>query len=323
MQQFMRNGAQPLVHLAAEDGAAVVHARLSDAGVTAAKRAVSVTFELRDVGDGELGLQWVADTAFPTGDVYHLFGATLYSGNQNDYVPVVIYGPIGDVTLPANVTKTTTNDGLVRGGTRTAYTNTVVAGNPESNTAVAEITDDKTGAANGRDLRIFGREYQARLLFSKTEGVRLDGSQLAPSLSMVFDDKGRGFLEVDCAASGVTAGRLTRMRRGRTTSWVAQALGSQDPGSVGADNVFCYGVPTLTVAAGAGARSRMQVLGQVNADLGRAVNATGANSGLIWTSGTGTIGAALPNHGRALAIAATSGNERNRSIYLLGRIHHN
>ena len=293
-------------------GRLVVTARLGDTVVEG--RAVSVQYSLND----DLGLIWETSNAFPTGAPFDMFGVTLSAGETGDIVPVAIYGQVDGVTLPAAVTG---NAGLLRGGTRSAALNTVITGalNNQNGMVVAEITDAKTGSQNQRDLFLFGKHLILETLLRSTGRVKDNKGPI--SQSMLMDGYGNGFLMVD-ASEGLEGGRLTLCRRGRTTSWKA----TYDGGNLGEavnDGVFIYGVPVVDVAGTAGATGRVQVLGEYKeADLGAAVNVTGANNALLYTSGNNTIAAGELPVRRAFA-AVESGNLRTRDIHLLGRVFNN
>lgn len=307
-------GQRPLFALGGTGGTAFLTCRLSAAGATAARTAVQVTY------DFPLDrVQWAAGTP-AAGTLWRLFGVTLTAGEQDDYVPVAIYGPVKAVTLPAAVTKTDANSAVGWGGTRAAGLATVIPMAPGADLALAEVTDTLAGAKNSRDLFLFGREFLAMTLLRAVHRVQDHGAILAQSLKM--DAYGRGWILVD-AAAGLTAGKLTLCRRGQGGGWKAAHGAGGALADAVAGGVFLYGVPALTVAASAGAVGPLQVLGQVDAaDLHAAVNTSAANEGILWTSAGNALSGGKLNHPRALA-AAAAGNLRNRPIHLLGRIFYN
>lgn len=303
---------RPLMALAGGGGTWYLICRL--AAATAAKAAVQITLERVDDG----AAQWVAG-APAAGAIWRLFGVAAVSGAKDQYVPVVIYGPVDGVTLPAAVTKAGANTAIGWGGTRAAGLATVVAMAPGADTAVAEITDDKAGAENNRGLWLYGREYLSQTVLRATASVWAGASGLSQALRM--DGYGRAWLKVD-ASAGLTAGKLTLCRRGRAAGgWKATyKAGALADAEVGA--VMCYGVPPLTIAAKAGASGWLQVLGEVVVDLHASVNVAAAELGIRWQSGASTLAGAKVNHTGAFA-ATASGALRNRSVYLLGKIFNN
>ena len=269
----------------------------------------------------EGAVEWQASATFLSGTPFQIFGVTLRAGSQHDFVPVAIYGPAANVTLPGSVTRTNANTAVGHGGTRAAVLGTITALPSVSDLAVAEIKDNKVGAANGRDLFLFGRAFVAQTLFRSVGRVLDDTSRLSQSLLM--DGDGRGYLRVD-ASAGLTAGDLVQCVRGRTGTWRAAYASGGAPAlaDADADAVIIYGVAPVSVTAKAGAVGRLQVVGWVRADLHAAVSLAGGNVGLKWRSGAGDLEGGDLRDSRVFA-AATSGALRNRSIFLLGRIFNN
>ena len=293
-----------------KDGNMYVMAKLAADAVD--RQAVSVQYTL----DDDMGLVWSAQTAFPTGTPFELFGVTLAAGVKDDVVPVAIYGQVEGVTLPAAVTG---NAGLLRGGTRAAALATLVTGalNNQNGMVVAEITDAKTGSQNQRDLYILGKEWICATILRSTG--RVLRQTLPLSQSLMLDVRGGGYLMADCSVEGVSQGRLTMFRRGRTTSWTAN-YNTGNLGNAAADAVFIYGVPMYDVTSAAGAVARIQVLGKVEGcDLGASVNVSSSEDALLYTSGNNNIAAGQLPARRAFA-AVESGALRTRDIHLLGRL---
>ncbi len=309
----LSSGAEPLTPLVGPDGLCFLHAHLQDAGTTAVLRAVELTYKV--IG-GEV--QWAASATFGAGARFGVFGVTIGSGKQNDVVPCAIHGAVSGVTLPAAVTRTNTDSALVRGGTRAALTAALAAGLPSADLAVAEITDTKVGAQNARDLYLFGGDYLRLTLYRSLGRIRdFDG---LPSQSLLTDSYGGMFLDVD-AALGLTRGRLTQLRRGRTGTWRAVYGGGGAPALADAvaGGVIVYGVPTYSVTAAANAVGSVQVAGWVDVDLGAAVNVP--SGGAIGHIAGGALGPVTTTaHLRAVAIPEASGNLRTRRAALLGRV---
>ena len=293
-------------------GRLVVTARLGNDAVEG--RAVSLHYALNNsLG----GLVWETSNTFPTGFPFELFGVTLSAGETGDVVPVAIFGQVNGVTLPAAVTG---NAGLLRGGTRNTATAGLSAGALTSDRAVAEITDAKTGSQNQRDLFLFGKQLILETLFRSTGRVKDNTGPL--SQSMLMDGDGNGYLMVD-ATDGLTEGRLTLLRRGRTTSWKATyKTGAPNLGDAVSDSVLVYGVPVVDVAAASGATGRVQVLGKVDdCDLGARV---ATQTALSVSFGDNRVSPSTnTTHGRIYALTpdgSALSPGRMREIHLLGRI---
>ena len=309
-------GAEPLTPLSAPDGGSAVSAHVADA--TLAKNRL-VQLNLKIINDQ---LQWRATATFASGGRFDIVGVSLESGKKDDVVPCLIYGPVKGVTLPASVTRTASNTELVRGGTRTNVGAGFAANPPaaagtgvQADLAVASLTG-ANGANVKQDLWLNGRDFMRLLLFRSTGryGAFKDNVQ---SQSLLGDDKGRFFLRVRAeTGSVITKGALTILRRGFDGTWQAKSSFNAV-----ADSIFCYCVPTESLAANSGKTARVQVVGWVNADLQASVNVTGQNGGIRYTPGSATLTPVTDyDDYRAFAIPEKTGNLRTRKIALMGKV---
>lgn len=316
-------------------GRVVVMARV---GTIAPNTLVGLVYQMSSGELPDVPVYWSASRTPKEGGgadrIFEMIGVTLSSGHtqyvDGGFGPVAVFGPVKNVTLPGNVTRTQTNSALVRNGTRDSVLRGLVAGSPNNVLSVADITDSKTGAANGRDLFLYGKNLILDTLFRSTGRVKDNTGPL--SQSMLMDGYGNGYLMVDCSTEGVTEGQLTMFRRGGTSSWKPVYNGNAI-GAATANRVFIYGVPTVTVSAATGATARVQVFGHVNATLQTAISIASGDS-LRWNDGGSVLtftsnqfrwwNLALADYGAARTLTAgTTAAATGIRINLLGRIFNN
>ena len=318
--RLLGGGLHPLTaQYNGEDDTAFVWAKVTDASGVNAKDVVGLRMFMDADKDGNPA-QWSASKTLTRGDAINPVGVVAQGGPQNEYVPVTIYGPVSDVTLPAAITTTSTNSALLRGGSRLALTTGFAAGAPEHENAIAAVTDSKTGAQTVRDLFLFGRWYHRDFLYRSVGQFHHEArTDDLPTQSVLIDTDGRGWIEVD-ASEGVVGGQLVMCRRGRTGTWkVTHGTGGALADQV-ADQIFIMGIPEHDVAATAGAKVRLQVLGPVaEADMRSSVAVT-AQAPALYINGSSGVTAGGAVHYRTFAMAATTGAGRVRPIRLIGRI---